>query len=255
MTLHSPARKKHQTTNLGVRSSNLFGCAILSKGLSRMADDQEMSGGTLGASEWLTTHHTYSESELSKIREFWTPSDQWRGEIESLLSLDKLDALDESRSEFEKIKADRLSGKSNFEELATTFLRRSSSAVGKASGTMQKAYIQRVQELATDLSALLQEPSIRGTPADLFALARRNMDPNFVFKVEMELLTDLAMISMLANIRLRNRTLPDEEVVHAIVDKTTYDRFRFASGAINFYERSTGRPQPVGSTDRNRVRR
>lgn len=148
---------------------------------------------------------------------------------------------DDDRLEYEKILASILDGTSGIERVASDFLTSISSSRGKATAAMQKLYLDRVVNLAEELSSLLQDVSVRGTPADLFAMARRRMDPNEVFRTEMELMTGLSIISMLGKVRLRRGTLRDEQEVHNLTGKNTFERFKFATNAVQFYEQSTGK--------------
>jgi hypothetical protein len=80
---------------------------------------------------------------------------------------------EEGPTELEKVRDDTLSGKASLEDLAAGSLRSLSISRGKATPAMQRIYLQKISDLAEELNSLMLDVSMRGTPADIFAMLRR----------------------------------------------------------------------------------
>lgn len=212
-----------------------------------MPEQEDVPGGTQGANSalarWLSHQYQYSVQDLDVIRQYWSPSEDWVAQYDRVVPLAEIGNLpEEERAEWEALRANALNGRDSIERFATDFMAGLSTSRGKATPVMQKLYLQKIISLTEELSyLLLAEPSVTDTPADLFALLRRRWGGNKTTIFEMEMDFHLRAINMIATGRLRQGLTPEEEPIHTITRKDTYERFKFASGAISFYEHSTGK--------------
>ncbi len=211
-----------------------------------MPESDEFSGGTLGASsrvaESALTSFSYSPSELQDIHSVWAPCKQWLDQFESMFPEEAFEQLSQDeRLELESMRDGLMGGRGHFENLAEKFLRSISSAKGKSTPAMQRVYLQRLTSLAEEMNSLLWDVSIQDTPADIFAMWRRHGDRDFVFKTEIEIRFHLSTIQALASARLRRGLTADEEAIYSIKNKGTFERFKFATNAVQLYEASTGK--------------
>jgi hypothetical protein len=235
MPSHKTARKSDQTTNLGVRGSNPFGRAIVSKGLRRMAKNDLTVGGTPGAidpaalSGFLSIKFEFPDDVKDRLLALCTPSqqflDDFRGTLADWVSTPEVAVIDA------------------LEACGRRFLRNKVHPISKAE---QKRFLQAIEAYSEALKSLFVSTfEFDHSQADPFLFleraGRERGDRRTRRDHWSETVGMLTMLNFFAKWQLARKLEPapddDKERVRR---KTEYPRLVLIADLLAAYQRITG---------------
>jgi hypothetical protein len=238
-------RRTCKITNLGVRSSNLFGRAILFKGLRLMAKSDLTTGGTPGAisvsdtlSDCLSIQFHFDDETRDRLLAICRPCDAW------------MDQYNEGAVEL--VATPEAAITLTLEASANRFLRNKVKPAGKAS---QRRYLQLIEARAAALMQLLSGyQEIDGTIADPFRFLERvssaRGDARSRFEHWKQAQDVLLMLRFFATFRLHRDVAPepDEKMEEDIKRRTEYPRFVLIADLLAAFVRITGNEPTAHAT-------